>query len=573
MVKLRILHRFIIVGFLFLCLALFYYQIIKFSKYRQLSQANRIRILPQSASRGCILDRNGNLLAGNTLSHDLLIMPQEGGWPEGQISKLSQILSVSETELKSKYKKGYTTSFIPVLLYRDISLPSAIAVGQQKYDLPEVIIQARPKRTYPSGRIASHILGYLSYIDAWRLERLKEYGYKIQDLVGCSGIEQVYDYILHAGDGGKQVEVDSKGRLSRVLGYKAPQKGGDIELTIDLRLQKIIHKNLKGHSGCVVVLDPVNGDILALVSYPDFDPQVFQEGSPSLLKPLLNDLDAPLFNRATNGLYPPGSVFKIVVAAAGLEKKKINPNTKFFCSGNTQIGNRLFSCWGWHGEQDLVDALAHSCNNFFYNSGLQLGPQLINEYALKFGLSQLTGIDLTSESAGSLPYSLWQRIKKSHRWYDGDTANISIGQGGIIVTPLQIARMFAVLANDGKLIKPRLLKSVKQGNRIINLSFKPASNIPISKGTLRIIREGLFNAVEDPEGTAKILADLKISVAGKTGTAQVQEGRAHGWFAGYFPTDKPKFVICVFLEHVGTGYYCCQLTKRIIQQMLDEGLL
>ena len=556
-----------------MCLTLFYYQVIKFSKYQQLSQTNRIRILPQSASRGCILDRHGNLLAGSTLSHDLLIMPQEAGSPVDRISKLSQLLSIPEARLKSKYKKGYTAPFIPVLLCRDISLSQAVAVGQLKYDLPEVIIQARPKRIYPSGSVASHILGYLSYIDAWRLERLKEYGYKIQDLVGYSGIEEVYDYILRPREGGKQVEVDSKGRLFRVLGYRVPQKGRDIELTIDLRLQKIIHQNLKGHSGCVVVLNPVNGDILALVSYPDFDPQIFQEGTPSLLKSLLNDPDAPLFNRATNGLYPPGSVFKIVVAAAGLEKKKINSNTEFFCSGNMQIGNRLFSCWDWHGEQNLIAALAHSCNIFFYNLGLRLGPQLINEYALKFGLSQPAGIDLTSESTGSLPYSLWQRIKKTHRWYDGDTANISIGQGEITVTPLQITRMIAVLANDGKLIKPRLLKSIKQGNRIINLPLKQASNVPISKETLRIIREGLFNAVDDSKGTARVLADLKISVAGKTGTAQVQEGRAHGWFAGYFPTDKPKFVICVFLEHVGTGYYCCQLTKRIIQQMLDEGLL
>ncbi len=592
MTRIRILGRLIAVGFLLLSLVLIYLQVIQFSKYQQLSQANRIRILPQSARRGCILDRNGNVLAGNTLSYNLLIIPKGKSCPIEQISKLSSILSISEEQLKLRYKQGYTAPFIPVLLCKDISLSEAVAIGQLKYDLPEVIIQTNPKRIYPSGRIASHVLGYLSRIDAWRLEWFKEYGYKTEDLVGYSGVEEVYDYILRSRDGGMQVEVDNKGRLSRVLGFKAPQEGKDIELTIDLRLQKIIHNNIRGHTGCAIILNPANGEVLALVSFPDFDPQIFQEGTPSLVNSVLNDPDSPLLNRAINASYPPGSVFKIVVATAGLEKKKINSSSKIFCKGSMKIGNRQFACWGIHGEEDIVDALAHSCNIFFYNLGLRLGPQLINEYALKFGFNQPTGIDLIGESSGFLPCSLWQRIKKGHRWFAGDTANMSIGQGAVLVTPLQVARMMAVIANGGRLIKPRLFKAINstsppvtassgdtQGRKvnddsqIVTSPSREGINLSIGEETLQITRRGLIGAVNKPGGTASSLANVGVSIAGKTGTAQVSSGQPHGWFVGYFPTDEPKFVICVFLEHAGSGYYSCQLAKKIIEQMLAEGLI
>lgn len=573
MIRLRILNRFIIAGFLFLCSALIYYQLIQFDKYQQLSQANRIRILPQSASRGRILDRNGNLLAGNKLSCNLLITPKGKNYPSEQISTLSSILSIPQEQLKSRYESGYTSGFAPILLSQDIPRSEAVAIGQLKYDLPGVIIQANPRRVYPLDNVSSHALGYLSNIDVWRYERLKQYGYRIQDLVGYSGVEEIYDFILRPREGGMQVEVDNKGRLSRVLGFKSPQKGKDIELTIDLNLQKIIHHNLVGHTGCVVILNPANGGVLALASFPDFDPQIFQEGSSSLLNSLLNDPDAPLVNRAINGLYPPGSVFKIILAAAGLETNIIGVDDKFFCSGSMEIGNREFACWGLHNEQNVVDALANSCNVFFYNLGLRLGPKVINEYALKFGLNKPTGIDLRGESAGFLPYTFWQRLTRHNRWFIGDTANLSIGQGEVLVTPLQIARMMAAIINGGKLISPKLLKSIKDETRNVNLPSEPAVDLRISEETLQIIRAGLIGAVDRPGGTAELLADLEIPIAGKTGSAQVASGRAHGWFVGYFPIEQPRFVICVFLEHAGSGYRCCQLTKKIIEQMLAEGLI
>jgi len=562
-----------VAGFLLLFFALARLQILEFSKYQQLSQANRIRILPQSASRGRILDRNGNVLAGNTLSYNLLVMPQEAGRSEGWISKLSAILSMPQEELNSKLQKKNTASFAPALLCENISLEEAIAIGQLKYDLPQVVVQVVPKRAYPLGNVASHVLGYIGKIDAWRLEKLKKYGYKIQDLVGKSGIEEVYDYLLRAVDGGMQIEVDNRGRLSRVLGFKAPSKGKDVQLTIDLRIQKIIHEYLKGHTGCVIVLNPLNGEVLALASFPDFNPQIFLDGSPSAVNRLLNDPDSPLLNRAISGLYPPGSIFKVIVAAAGLEKKKIDARTTFFCPGYMQIGNRRFSCWSSHGQESIFDALAHSCNVFFYNLGLRLGPQLITKYAQKFGFGQRAGIDLNGESAGYLPYSLWERIKRRRTWFSGDTANLSIGQGEILVTPLQVARAMAAVANGGKLIQPRLLESIKDEGKTLEPKPPQIIDLGLSEENLRIIKEGLARAVSDSHGTAYVLADAGISIAGKTGTAQVDSGQAHGWFAGYFPADKPKFVICVFLEHSGTGLRSCLLAKKIIKRMLAEGLL
>ncbi|MBU1871572.1 MAG: penicillin-binding protein 2, partial [Candidatus Omnitrophica bacterium] len=477
MAKIRVVNLLIAAGFILLWIALFYLQIISFPQYHQLSQANRIRILPQPASRGRILDCNGNILAADDLSYNLLLIPESRQFPQEQISKLSKILSVSEEELKQEFSKKYTLPFVPLLLSEDLPLEQAVAIGQLKYDLPRIDIQVVPKRVYTLGNVTSHILGYMGEIDVWRLEQLKEYGYKVQDLIGYSGVEEVYDYILRPIEGGMQVEVDNRGRLSRILGIKAAKKGRDIQLTVDARIQKIIHDNLKDKTGSVVVINPQDGELIALASYPDFDPLVFQKGRASLINPLLNDPDAPLFNRAISGQYPPGSVFKVIVASAGIEKKKIGSSTTFICSGELKVGNRQFSCWGLHGEENIRDAIVHSCNVFFYNLGLSLGPQLINEYALKFGLGQRTGIDLNAEATGYVPYSLWERIRRRRSWYPGDTANLSIGQGGLLVTPLQIARMMAVFANGGKLIKPVLIKSIEnESNNLEPLSRNQSVN-------------------------------------------------------------------------------------------------
>lgn len=574
MKRIRFLSAFVAASFLLICLVLVYLQIVRFSEYQRLSQANRVRLLPQPASRGLILDRNGNLLAGNAPSYNLLLVPEEMR-AESQISLLSEVIAIPEEQIKAQIKSKNIVPFTPLLLKEGISPEEAILLGQLKYDLPGVDVQIIPKRQYPLGDIACHLLGYIGKIDAWRLERFKNYGYKSRDLVGYGGVEETYDYILRPEEGGMQIEVDSRGRLFRILGLKSSRRGANIHLTIDIRVQRIIQEHLQGLTGSIVVLDADNAEVIALASSPTFDPNIFGGQPSASVQALLTDSGAPLFNRAVSASFPAGSVFKVVLAAAGLEHNKIDSKSAIFCPGYAQIAGRRFSCWTSHGQQDLVEALANSCNVFFYNLGLRLGPQLITRFAAKFGFSQRSGIDLSAESAGNLPYSLWERITRKRQWFPGDTANLSIGQGEVLVTPLQVARMMAAVANGGRLIQPTLLKSAIDPARDLELTPPPPKvvNLSLKEENLLLIRQGLAKAVSSPTGTAHPLADVGIPVAGKTGTAQVASAQSHAWFVGYFPVDRPRFVLCVFLEHGGKGHNSCLVARSIIKQMLTEGLL
>ncbi|OGX17281.1 MAG: hypothetical protein A3K83_05045 [Omnitrophica WOR_2 bacterium RBG_13_44_8b] len=269
--------------------------------------------------------------------------------------------------------------------------------------------------------------------------------------------------------------------------------------------------------------------------------------------------------------YPAGSIFKLIVAAAALETKKINLSTTFFCDGKTQIGNKEFDCWDKHGAQNLISAIANSCNVFFYKTGLLVGAQEIHDYADKFGLSKTTAFELPYEVPGFVPSPLWRRINKFQHWYDGDTANLSIGQGDCLVTPLQMARAMAVFANDGYLVTPYIVKSI--AGRDISANQRKNRRLSFKKNTLDYIRRGMRDVIKLPSGTGNVLSDLPIEVAGKTGTAQVSRGQSHAWFVGYFPYKDPGYIICVFLENGGPGYYSCLIAKHIIQELISEGLI
>jgi penicillin-binding protein 2 len=293
--------------------------------------------------------------------------------------------------------------------------------------------------------------------------------------------------------------------------------------------------------------------------------------SGSSIDSLFNHPDSALLNRAIAGVYPPGSVFKLVVAAAALETNKINLGTTFFCPGSTNIGKRQFNCWDTHREQDLIGAITRSCDVFFYRTGLLLGPQVIHDYAIKFGFHKPTSVDLPYEAIGFVPDPLWKRLYRFQNWFDGDTANFAIGQGDLLVTPLQILRMMAVFANRGFLVNPYIVKAID--GRDISLYQKRISRLNLKEKTLDYIRQGLRRVVSEPDGTANVLSSLEVPVAGKTGTSQVSYGQPHGWFVGFFPFKNPKFVLCVFLEHGGSGYNACVLTKQIIEMMVTEGLI
>jgi len=569
--RIRIANYIVIFIFLLMAFWLFNLQVIGGTRYRELSDKNCIRLLPQEGSRGRIFDRRGNILVDNRLAYDLMILAQGESEIDEIIIKASGILGKDPQDLKEKFKGSFAVPFVPVTVAENIDLKKALALEELKTDLSGIVIQPKPRRTYPFGKLAAHVIGYLNEIDRWRLTKLADYGYKTKDIVGFGGIEEKYDYYLRQEEGGASVEVDHQGRFVRLLGFRPPQSGKDIQLTLDLRIQKIIEEILAGRKGCAIIMDPYTGAILALVSSPAFNPEIFVKKENYSIAELFGDSASPLINRAISGLYPAGSVFKLVVATAALETGKINLNTSFYCPGSMNIGREEFSCWDEHHQQNLREAIIHSCNVFFYRTGLLVGPQLIHDYALKFGLARPTLIDLPYETQGLVPNPLWRRIYKFKKWFDGDTANFSVGQGELLVTPLQISRMMAVFANQGYLVTPYTVQGI--GNRDVSRQQIKIVHLPFKKNNIELIRQGLRSAVSAAGGTAHILSELPISVAGKTGTAQVTRRQPHGWFTGFFPFKNPKFVITIFLENGGSGYNSSVLAKQIIERMIQENIV
>ncbi len=569
--RIRILYFIVILIFIFLSFNLFNLTVFHGWEFRDLSNKNCIRLIPQEGSRGKILDTNGDMIVGSSISYDVVVLPQEREALVKTFSGLSAILGISTEELWQKFRKGYSEPSMPVAIIRNISLEKAVALEERKLDLDGVVIQTDALRFYPYGSLACHAIGYLSQIDHWRLTKLSDYGYKTKDIVGMGGIEEKYDYYLREEDGGLSVEVDHQGRFSRVLGFRPPQSGKDIQLTLDLRIQRIAETAMEEKTGSVVVMNPQTGEILAIASYPNFDPAVFLRKNDKSVSSLFANPGSPFLNRAISGQYPLGSVFKPIVALAGLECGKIDSATVFHCSGSLQVGRREFKCWSTHLDQDLMQALAHSCDVFFYKVGLAVGPQMMHDYAVRLGLAHQTGVELPYEEPGFIPNPIWKKIYKFQKWYDGDTVNLAIGQGEVMVTPLQVSRMMAVFANRGKLVVPYLVKAID--GQDFSSSHRRITDLHLKTGDIEEVNKGLRDVIDDKEGTASILGNLGVTVAGKTGTAQNPRGASHGWFAGFFPYENPKYVVCVFIEHGEHGYAAAVVAKKIIQLMQQENLI
>jgi penicillin-binding protein 2 len=569
--RIKIVHFLFNGLFILVGLSIVNLQIVHGQRFRALSDKNCIRLVPQIGARGKILDRQGRLIAGNKLIYNVMILPQELTQQEETLKVLSRVLGDSPKVYLETLKRRYAGGSVPVEVAKNIDSRKAIALEELKNDFPAILIESRPVRAYPFGSLACHVLGYIGEIDRWRLTKLENYGYNTKDLVGNGGVEEKYDYYLRQEEGGLSLEVDHLGNIVRTLGFSPAKNGKDICLTLDLSIQQIVDSELGDRKGCVILMDPANGEIIALASGAHFEPSLFAEQEGSAVASLFNNPDSPLINRAISATYPPGSVFKPVLAAAGLETGKIKPVTTFYCKGSLQVGRKEFLCWNTHGRQNLGKAIANSCNVFFYNTGLLLGPQAIHDYAVKFGFSKPASFELPYEASGFIPSPLWRKLNKFKNWYNGDTANFSIGQGEVLVTPLQVVRMMAVFANGGNLVTPSIVRSI-DGKDVSGMR-KKALRLPLKAENMEVIRRGLRDTVKDPSGTGNVLSGLPVSVAGKTGTAQTGKGTSHAWFSGYFPFEKPKYVMCVFLENGGPGYFSCVLAKRIIERMSEGGLL
>jgi len=541
---------------------LFVTQVLQGYTFRHQAERNRTRLIHLPAARGSILDRNGLPLAEDRLSFELIIFPQELKDPEVTWSRLSDLLQVPSDELKRRYRRGYQAPFSPVRIARD--LPSALAfqLEEERYDLPGIFIRPAPQRHYPLGSAVGSVAGYLGLLDPQELTRLKPYGYTVRDRIGKDGLEQFHDRTLRGQDGGLHVEVNARGKLVRQLGARLPEQGQSITVSLDSRLQERYHRLLKKQAGAIAVMDADSGEILALVSAPSVDPNAF--GDPDRQKEVsrfLIDPARPMFNRVTQSSIPPGSTFKAAVSYYGLADQKIATDTYFTCPGFLKLGRARFRCWkeGGHDAQNVVEAMMHSCNVFFYETGRRLGVEGLVQAARLFRLGQRTGIDLPQESAGLVPDADWMRKRHEQRWQEGDTVSFAVGQGALLVSPLQMLMLYNAVAKNGLLPQPHLLLAERR-------SSKGIQRIPLKPKALEPVRLGLQQVVASGSGTGRLAGVRGVSVSGKTGTAQVSRGRSHAWFCGFAPSGDPKVTFVVFLEHGGKGgLQAARVAKEVVQ--------
>ena len=568
--RLKIFRIIITVMFLSIAAGLINTQVIRGFDYFTQSRNNIIRVVPIDGKRGLILDRNGVVLADNRMSFDVMVVPQELKDRDAVFAYLSKTLGIDKEKLIKIYRRKILASFAPVVIASDVKRETAIVLEENKFRFPGLMVHAGFKRYYPFVDINAHVIGYVGKINRSRITQLKDYGYAIQNMVGYSGVEEYYDNFLRGEDGGLQIEVDNRGKQVRLLGYKESVTGENINLTIDSRIQKMAVEALEGRKGSVIVMNMDTGEILGMVSLPSFDPNAFVEGRREI-SAYFNDSSAPLLNRAISGQYPPGSTFKIPVSIGALETRKITVNTSFTCPGYYMLGRRRFDCSHTHGVQNYTEGIAHSCNVYFFNTGLLEGPESIIKYARQLGLGDLTNIDLPYEAKGLILDKPLRRTGRDQKWHTGDILNVSIGQGDILTTPIQMVRLMASVARDGEEINPYVLKSV--GSVEVQRQVAPRK-IDVSQQTLDIVKTGLRAAVGDNAGTAHILDISDMPVSGKTGTAQTSGGMAHhAWFVGFCPTTKTKIVFCVFLEHGGSSYNACFVARNLLLRMKEDEIL
>ncbi len=559
--------RIIIIGlFALIALDLVYVQAIRGWYYYHLSMNNRIRIVPLEGYRGRITDRAGKVLADSRVAYNVMVAPQDVYNREELFQFLGKTLKIDPKKIARRYTQKKYAPFAPVVVVEDINRDKAIVLEESKYLYPGLIVQEGFKRSYPLGKNSAHVLGHVGKINRSRREKFKEYGYSPQSIIGYSGVEEYYDTYLKGGEGGVQIEVNSRGQQVRLLSLKEPTKGKDIALTIDSDIQQLVLDALDGKTGAIVIMDMDNGEVLGLSSSPSYDPNFFvRSDKKRQLSNLFKSRSAPLLNRAIQGLFPPGSVFKIPVAVGAMDSGRTTQHTTYSCKGYYDLGGRKFRCTHTHGPQDLVKSVAHSCNVYYYRLAMLLGADTIHHYARQFGIGNLTYIDLPNEEEGLMLSRRQKSSRGKGRWHAGDTLNFAIGQGELLVTPLQLVRMMATVANNGIEVQPHVIKSIENVN-VDQYDFK--RKIRINKKALEAVQQGMRAAVTNYSGTAHVLDLEELYVAGKTGTAQTSGGQeSHAWFVGYAKGAKKNIAFCVFLEHGGSSHNACLVARQMLLDM------
>jgi len=564
--RVKIFKGIIVFFFSVLVASLFYIQIVEYGLYKGLSERNRIRAIPLQAPRGKIYDRNGRLAVTNRVAFDVAVIYQEIEDRNETVENLTRMLGTKRAKIEKRIENARGNPFIPVRIAGDIEKEKAIRIEESMIDLPGVIVTTRPLRKYNHGKILSHVTGYLGRISEKELKKYKTYGYQVEDFVGKDGIERSYNDYLRGVDGGLQVEVDSKGRRRRVLAVKQPRMGRDLHLNIDIELQGFCDTLLAEKRGAILAMDPKTGEVLALVSHDNYDPNAFVSARWGNISGILNDREGfPLLDRAISGTYPTGSVFKIVIALTALDSGAFDTLRSFQCVGSLRIGDRVFNCWEdkGHGPQILMQAVKNSCNVFFYQLGLDVGAERISKYAFKCGFGQPTGIDLPGELNGLVPTPSWKRKKYGEPWFKGETANYSIGQGYLLATPVQVLCLVASVANEGRLVSPSVAGRIGD----IELRQREPRDIGINPEAIETVKQSLRDVVNAHRGTGVYARSQEVVISGKTGTAQNPSGPTHAWFAGFAPYDNPGICVVVFLEHGGKGGLGpAKFAKEIIEE-------
>lgn len=575
----------ILIFFGILLLRLINLTVIKMPQYRLISEGNRLRTRFSPPPRGLIEDRLGTSLVKNTATFSLLLYPAE--LPAKKEERRAVLEKIS-LDFDLPFEKLEPYLVLGKSQPREVVLTENIV--QEKYlfwkttltDNTAVDLVSSPRRSYETTSGLAHILGYLGKVGEDDLK--KDPNISLASWTGKTGLESKYDDWLKGGSGRSQMEVDAKGRAVRALAEVPPEPGKNLILNLDFRLQKIVFDALKegmekaqSKSATAVALDPRDGGILAMVSLPTFDNNLFFERDKDALKNLLQDEQEPLVNRVTSGLYPSGSTIKPLIAAAGLEEGVISENTTFYAPREIKVGEFVFPDWKEHGLVDVKKAISQSSNVFFYavaggwDKIKGLGINRLADYFLKFGLGKITGIDVGSEKEGLVPTPEWKKRVKKENWFLGDTYHLGIGQGDLLVTPLQLANALSSIANKGELLKPKVLRRVEdnEGKVLFEMKKEVIRENFLQKKNLEIVREGMRQTVTS--GSARPLADLKIEVAGKTGTAQFpnSNNKTHAWFAGFAPYNEPKILLLVMVEGGGEGHaVAVPIFKKIMEEYL-----
>ena len=546
-----------------------YLQLVQGQRNRELAEDNRILLLPRRPARGTVTDRNGQELIGSRLSHSVSIwpiaLPKQEAEKEQVIERLAQILDVPADEIRDRLEQTSYNLNKSVPISRGVSSAQTTAIAEYAQDLPGVRVEAEAVRNYPRGDLAAHVLGYTGELDPTELEERnqeKEDEYRLGDVIGKMGLEKALETTLRGQWGGQQVEVDSTGRVLRILGEKPSVSGQDVQLTLDLDLQRAAEEAIGDDIGAIVALDPRDGAIRAMVSRPTFDPNIFSTRITQAQWEQIQSRGNPLVNRAMRA-YPPASTFKVITTAAGIESGKFEPNVVLPTYPFLKIGGIQF--WDWNnagfGPLGFRGAMAWSSDTFFYQIGRGVGEKSLETWMRNYGLGELTGIELAEEEDdGLVPTPEWKERVVGEEWYLGDTINASIGQGNVLATPLQIAVMFAAVANGGDRVTPHLVMTGEEAK-----SWR--ESVGMKPETVKVLQEGLREVITN--GTGGAVNDPKLPpIAGKSGTAEAPPRENHTWFGAYGPYEDPEIVVVALGEHSGGGGGSFAAPK--VKRVLDE---